>query len=186
MFESVERYLITRLKLVVNRDKSRVCRTDGVEFLGYVFHGFGGQIRVSEKNLRKFKQRAKEITRRSGGISLPHRLFVLQRFTRGWIDYFVLEQRKTITRNLDKWLRRRTRACCWKAWRLPRTRVRKLKQLGIEHEDALGFGCSRKGPWRLALTSGLQKGMSNEWLRQQGLFSLEERWSKLAPKRRTA
>ena len=186
VFASVERYLTKALKLVVNRDKSRVCRTDGVEFLGYVFHGYSGQIRISEKNLRKFKQRAREITRRTGGITLQHRLFVLSRFARGWIDYFVLEQRKAVTRELDKWLRRRIRACCWKAWRLPRTRVRKLKQLGISHEDALGFGCSRKGPWRLSLTSGLQRGMSNEWLREQGLFSLSERWSELAPKRRTA
>ena len=186
VFASVERFLTTRLKLVVNRDKSRVCRTDGVEFLGYVFHGYGGQIRISEKNVRKFRQRAREITRRTGGITLQHRLFVLRRYARGWIDYFVLEQRKSVTRELDKWLRRRIRACCWKTWRLPRTRVRKLKQLGIEHEDALGFGCSRKGPWRLALTSGLQRGMSNEWLAEQGLFSLSERWSELAPKRRTA
>jgi len=186
VFASVERFLTKSLKLVVNRTKSRVCRTDGVEFLGYAFHGFGGQIRVSEKNLHKFKQRAREIPRRTGGITLQHRLFVLQRYARGWIDYFVLEQRKAVTRELDKWLRRRIRACCWKAWRLPRTRVRKLKQLGIAHEDALGFGCSRKGPWRLALTSGLQRGMSNEWLKEQGWFSLAERWSELAPKRRTA
>ena len=83
VFASVECYLTTQLKLVVNRDKSRVCRTDGVEFLGYVFHGFGGQVRISEKNLSKFKQRVREITRRTGGISLQHRLFVLQRFLNG-------------------------------------------------------------------------------------------------------
>ena len=59
VFVSVERYLTRKLKLVVNRDKSRVCRTDGVEFLGYAFHGYGGQIRVSDKKIRKFKQRAR-------------------------------------------------------------------------------------------------------------------------------
>ncbi|MCS7471716.1 reverse transcriptase domain-containing protein [Stieleria sp. ICT_E10.1] len=51
VFHSVERYLTGTLKLVVNRDKSRVCRTAGVDFLGYQFHGFGGQIRVSPKSL---------------------------------------------------------------------------------------------------------------------------------------
>ena len=49
-----------------------------------------------------------------------------------------------------------------------------------------GFGCSRKGPWRLSKTSGLQQALSNQWLAEQGLFSLLERWSELAPKRRTA
>ena len=55
VFASVERYLTRKLKLVVNRQKSRVCRTAGVEFLGFELHGYGGQIRVSEKNLKKFK-----------------------------------------------------------------------------------------------------------------------------------
>ena len=143
----------------INRDKSRVCKTAGVEFLGYCFAGFGGSIRISDTNVRKFKQRCREKLRRIGGITLEHRLFVLRRYLRGWIDYFVLEHRKSITRELDKWLRRRVRACVWKTWRLPRTRVSRLKQLGIKHQDALGHGCSRKGPWRLAKTSGLQSGL---------------------------
>ena len=33
----------------VNRQKSSIRRTDGVEFLGFVFQGYGGQIRVSEE-----------------------------------------------------------------------------------------------------------------------------------------
>jgi len=67
---SVEKYLTQRLKLVVNQKKSRVCSTNGVEFLGYQFHGFGGQIRVSAANQAKFKRRAQEITRRNRGVSM--------------------------------------------------------------------------------------------------------------------
>jgi len=119
VFASVERFLTVRLRLVVNRDKSRVCKTAGVEFLGYCFHGLGGQIRVSEKNVAKFRTRCKELTRRIGGVTLEHRLFVLRRYLRGWIDYFVLEQRKRVAVDLDKWLRRRIRACIWKTWRQP-------------------------------------------------------------------
>ena len=48
---SVENYLTRKLKLVVNRDKSRICSTNGVEFLSYQFHGYGGQIRVSPKSI---------------------------------------------------------------------------------------------------------------------------------------
>ena len=35
VFRSVERYLTRKLKLVVNHDKSSVCRTEVVEYLGY-------------------------------------------------------------------------------------------------------------------------------------------------------
>lgn len=129
VFASVERYLTERLKLLVNRDKSRVCKTAGVEFLGYCFSGFSGQIGISQKNLLKFKERCREILCRKNGITLKHRLFILRRYLRGWIDYFVLEQRKSVTSNLDKWIRRRVRACIWKSWRLPRTKVSRLKSL---------------------------------------------------------
>lgn len=122
VFNSVECYLTRELKLVVNRDKSRVCRTDGVEFLGYQFYGYGGQIRVSPKSIKKFKQRSKEILTRNRGISMRKRFVELRLYLRGWIDYFVLEQRKSLTLTLDKWLRRRVRACYWSNWRLPRTR----------------------------------------------------------------
>ena len=186
VFDSVERYLPTKLKLVVNRDKSRVCRTAGVEFLGYQFHGYGGQIRVSPKNVRKIKQRAREILNRNRGISMTRRLNELRLYLRGWIDYFVLEQRKSIAITLDKWLRRRVRACYWTSWRLPRTRLRRLKALGIPYEDGYPFAHSGKGPWRLSMTSGVQRAMSNRWLTAQGLFVLADRWSELAPKRRTA
>ncbi len=186
VFASVERYLTTKLKLVVNRDKSRVCRTAGVEFLGYHFYGYSGQIRVSPKNERKFKERAGEILRRNRGIPMSRRLNELRLYLRGWIEYFVLEQRKGLAITLDKWLRRRVRACYWINWRLPRTRMKQLKALGISHDEAYPFAHSGKGPWRLLMTSGVQRAMSNKWLTDQGLFALADRWSELAPKRRTA
>jgi RNA-directed DNA polymerase len=186
VFASVERYLTTRLKLQVNREKSRVCKADGVEFVGYAFHGYGGQIRVSPKKINLFKRRASEILNRNRGISMASRLNELRLYLRGWIDYFILEQRKSLAQNLDKWLRRRVRACYWKTWRLPRTRVRKLKSFGVPHDEAMSYGNSRKGYWRMSMVSAVQRSLSNDWLASQGLFSLSMRWSELAPKRRIA
>ena len=173
-------------QLQINRDKSRVCRTDGVEFVGYAFHGYGGRIQVSPKKIALFKQRASEILNRNRGVSMSSRLNELKLYLRGWIDYFILEHRKSFACNLDKWLRRRVRACYWKTWRLPRTRVRKLKSFGVPHDEAMSYGNSRKGYWRMSMTSPVQRSLSNAWLAAQGLFSLEERWTELAPKRRIA
>ncbi|WP_145167520.1 hypothetical protein [Rubripirellula lacrimiformis] len=61
-----------------------------------------------------------------------------------------------------------------------------MKSLGISHDDAMAFGNSRKAVWRLSMTSGFQRALSNAWLKVNGLFSLEERWSELAPLRRIA
>jgi hypothetical protein len=40
---------------------SRIRRTDGLEYVGYEFRGYGGQIRVSTKKLAAFKRRVSEI-----------------------------------------------------------------------------------------------------------------------------
>lgn len=183
VYRSVEKYLTQRLKLVVNQKKSCVCSTNGVEFLGYQFHGFGGQIRVSDANQAKFKRRAQEITRRNRGVSMSSRLKELGQYVRGWTAYFCLEQRKTLFRELDKWLRRRVRACYWKWWRLPKTKIRKLLSLGVRPSEAISHGCSRKGPWRMSGSRAIQMGMSVSWLSDRGLLALEDLWIRFAPKR---
>lgn len=122
VFRSVGRYLTRKLKLVVNQEKSRVCSTAGVEFLGYQFHGSGGQIRVSPKNKQKFKERVRGLLNRNRGQSTGHRLYHLNSYLRGWIGYFALEQRKSELETLDKWLRRRLRACIWKQCADPHAR----------------------------------------------------------------
>ncbi|TWT98378.1 reverse transcriptase domain-containing protein [Stieleria varia] len=49
VYGSTERFLTERLKLSVNHDKSSIRKTDGLEYVGYEFRGYGGQIRVSNK-----------------------------------------------------------------------------------------------------------------------------------------
>ncbi len=186
VFHSVGRFLTRKLKLVINQQKSRICPTDGVEFLGFQFVGFGGQIRVSPKNLKKFKERVRLITGRTRGISMTSRLCELSQYLRGWVGYFGLVPIKGYFDDLDKWVRRRVRACYWMQWRLPRTRIRKLKELGLGAKAAYAHGSSHKGPWRLTNTKGLLVAMTIEWLTDQGLVSLLNLWSTLAPLRQTA
>jgi len=77
---------------------------------------------------------------------------------------------------IDQWLRRRLRMCYWKRWRYTRTKVRNLRRLGTSLKIAIDVGLSRKGPWRLARTLATQTGMTNRWLKDQGLLSVKELW----------
>ena len=183
VFRSVERYLTSKLKLVVNHDKSSVCRTEVVEYLGYCFRGYGGTFRVSAKNLRKFKDRVKEITRRNGGRSMCSRLIELQRYFQGWIGYFRYGLTKTQLKYLDKWIRRRIRACYWKQWYRVRTRIRMLMKLGVRPEEAISHGCSGRGGWVMSSSAALHVALSIDYLAKQGLASLEEIWSKFASRK---
>jgi RNA-directed DNA polymerase len=186
VYASVERFLTQRLKLIVNHDKSSIRRADGLEFVGYEFRGYGGQIRVSRKKLDAFKRRVSEIFRRNRGRSMKSRYAEYRSYAMGWIGYFALDQVKTTFTRLDKWIRRRVRACYWKQWRKSKTRLKKLILLGVSYRVARGFAMSGKGPWRLSMTSGVQRALSNEYLSDEGLLNLLERWESLASLRRTA
>lgn len=186
VYASVERFLTRKLKLVVNQQKSRIAKTDGVEFLGFKLVGKRGEIRVAAKNLAKLKEKVRSITGRSRGISMQRMIGELRQYLRGWMGYFALAATKGVFAGLDEWIRRRVRMCFWKQWRYPRTRIRKLKQLGVPHDLAVRHGTSHKGYWRLAKTLGGQMGMTKQWLLDQGLVFLRYLWSELAPLRRIA
>ncbi len=186
VYASVERFLHQHLKLTVNHGKSRIRHTDGLEYVGYEFRGYGGQIRVSQKKLDAFQQHASETSRMSRGVSMKSRYAEYRSYAMGWLGYFALDQVKATFTNLDKWLRRRVRACYWKQWKKSKTRLKKLISMGVSYRVAWGFAKSGKGAWHLSATSGVQRALSNEVLDEEGLFNLEERWRSLAPLRRTA
>ena len=186
VFQSVARFLTRKLKLALNRQKSQIAKCDRIAFLGFCFYGKRGEIRITAKSLAKLKQRVRVITGRSRSISMARMIGELSRYLRGWMGYFGLAATKGVFARLDEWIRRRIRMGYWKQWRLPRTRIRKLIELGVSRDQAITHGASRKGYWRLAKTLGGHLGMTKQWLRDQGLVFVRYLWSELAPLRRTA
>ena len=186
VFASIERYLTRKLKLVVNQQKSRVCSTDGVEFLGFAFQGYGGQFRVARKNLDKFQSRVREITRRSRGVSFAQRCAELRRYFQGWVGYFRLVPIKSFFDELDKWVRRRIRMCIWESWKNGRTRAAALMKLGVPEHEAFTHGMSSKGPWVLSSSQAVHQALPVALLEERGLPSLLGIWKTLTAKSRTA
>jgi len=100
----------------------------------------------------------------------------LSQYIRGWMNYFGISEYYRPIPEIDHWLRRRMRMCYWKQWRRPRTKIKNLLKLGTLLKAAMDVGLSRKGPWRLARTLATQTGMTNQWLKDQGLLSVKELW----------
>lgn len=174
---SITRFLERKLRLTVNQTKSKVALTDESIFLGFTFKG--ASIRWSDKAFAEFKRRVKELTGRSWGVSMAYRLAKLAEYLRGWMGYFGIAEYYRPLPEIDHWLRRRIRMCYWKQWRYCRTKVRELTKLGTYLHTAISAGLSRKGPWRLSRTLATQSGMTNKWLKDQGLLSVKELWVKI-------
>jgi RNA-directed DNA polymerase len=173
---SVTRYLTTQLRLVVNEQKSRVARTDECTFLGFTFRG--SKLRWSEHSFADFKHRVRRSTARSWGVSMEYRLSKLGQYLRGWIAYFGISDYYRPIPGIDSWIRRRIRMCYWKQWRRARTKVRNLLALGTGRREAILTAISRKSYWHLSKTLATQTGMTNGWLKSQGLLSVRDLWLK--------
>lgn len=174
VMRSITRFLEHRLKLKVNQEKSKVARTNEITFLGFALSG--AKIRWSDKAFAKLKRRLKELTGRSWGVSMEFRFAKLTRYLRGWMGCFGISDHYAPIPEIDNWLRRRMRMCYWKQWCYCRTKVSELTKLGTFLRSAISVGMSRKGLWRFSYTLLTQSGMTNQWLKCQGLLSVKYLW----------
>lgn len=145
------RKLYDRLHLKVNEAKTAVAPVSHRKFLGYAFwYGPGGQVkcRVADKALKTFKQRIRQLTRRSGGRNLTGIAERLRAYMPGWKAYFQLAQTPKVFRELDKWIRHRLRAVQLKHWRRGTTMYRELKAMGVCDEDARKVAGNSRCWWR--------------------------------------
>jgi RNA-directed DNA polymerase len=169
-------YLDRQLKLPVNEKKSQVAKIDQCVFLGFTFRR--GKLRWSDAAFADFKHRIRELTGRSWGVSMEHRFQKLGRYLRGWLGYFGISEYYRPIPELDEWLRRRVRMCYWKQWRHTRTKISHLLALGVGKRAAILTGISSKSYWRLSRSLATQVGMTNDWLKAQGLVSIRDLWMK--------
>ncbi len=172
--ESIQRFLERKLKLKVNQKKSQVADANEVTFLGFVF--VGTKIRWSDKSFQKFKRKVKELTGRSWFVSMEYRYKKLNQYLQGWMNYYGISEYYRTIPGIDSWIRRRLRMCYWKQWRHTRTKVKNLLKLGVCIDQAILTSLSRKGPWRCSKTLATQSGMTNKWLKDQGLISVKDLW----------
>ena len=110
---------------------------------------------------------------------MTYRLAKLAAYIRGWMNYYGLSEYYRPIPEIDSWLRRRIRMCYWKQWRYARTKIRNLLKLGTHPGVAIPMSLSRKGPWNGSRTLATQTGMTNQWLKEQGLISVKELWVKI-------
>jgi RNA-directed DNA polymerase len=122
-----------KLRLKINESKSAVASAFGRKFLGFELYKTGkGEVKraVSWKALETFKQKIRQLTRRSGGRSIEQVVEGLRPYVLGWKAYFGLAQTSQVWRTLDEWMRHRMRAIHLKHWRRGTTIYRELLTLG--------------------------------------------------------
>jgi len=175
---SISTFIEKKLKLKVNRTKSKISKPLDLNYLGHRLLN-NGTLLLSEVSEKRLKDKIRELTRRNRGISMESLIKELNMKLRGWLNYFKGAKMKARLRTIDSWLRRRLRCYRIKQRKRPLGIMRFLNKLGVPKHRAWTTAASRKGWWRKSLSPASCEGMNNKWFTKIGLISLTKTYSLL-------
>ena len=177
LLENSRKYLEEKLKLTVNREKSRTVSVFAIrnfKFLGFALgrNGNGIYIRVHPKSWKKFKSKLKDLSSRRSVQRIKPSLERIKVYARGWLNYHGIASMKNNIEDINGWLYHRIRMCIWKQWKRPRTKVRNLIKMGVPKDLAWQAGNSRRGDWYTTHTVAINMAMTKERLISSGFYDL--------------
>lgn len=101
--QSISNFIETKLKWVVNKDKSKVCDVKQTKFLGHTIQK-NGTLSVSKQNLEKLKEKVRIITKRNRRRNLEQIVSELNPMLWGWLNYFQKAKCTKIARDIDRFV----------------------------------------------------------------------------------
>lgn len=178
VMESSVKYLEGKLKLTVNRKKSKIGRPIREKFLGFSLHKAVGKIgiRPHGKVIKRFKEKVKKITARNRGKTISAIILELKKYTTGWLNYYAIGDMRTKMQELNKWIRRRLRMYIWKQWKKISARFGNLKRLGLDKGKAWEYANTRLGYWRVAGSVILSKTLTDKYLESLGYMNIAKKY----------
>jgi RNA-directed DNA polymerase len=170
---SISHFITGRLKLKINPLKSAVRRPWQSKLLGFSFtNRREPKRRIAPAALARAKQRMRELTQPTRGISMRQMIRELGRYLRSWMAYFGYCETASVLDEVEQWLRRRLRNVYWRQWQNGHKRYAELRRRGVAPALAQRTAGSRRGPWRLSDSPALHQALSKRHFYLLGLPSL--------------
>jgi RNA-directed DNA polymerase len=178
VMESVSTYLTDKLKLKVNVEKSKVCKSSETKFLGFTILD-NGIITISKQSVERLKKKVRELTRRNRGVKFEKIISGLTPLLRGWINYFSCAKCKRLLQDLDGWIRRKLRCYRLKQCKRVITIKRLLRSLGVPNWQSWILALSGKGWWRKSGCPQVHQAMNLKWFEDLGLYNMSNNYALL-------
>lgn len=171
---SIKTFIEKKLGLIVNMEKSKVSKPQGVKFLGFGYYKDQEniyQVKPHKISMNKLKQKIKLLTKRNWSVSLDYRLLKIRQLIIGWVHYFKISKMKKFLQRLDENIRKKIRVIIWKQWKRFYKRYTSLIKLGATKENARRTAGSRKGYQYICQTATIHATITNKRLNKRGLVS---------------
>ena len=178
VMQSISNFIEGKLKLRVNKEKSKVCQSHQTKFLGYTVQT-DGTLTIAAKSLKRLKEKVRKITKRNRGRSFEQIITELTPVLRGWLNYFQYARCQRTLQDLDSWIRRKLRCYRFKQFKRTYSLQQFLKSMGVESWQSWILALSGKGLWRKSGCPQAHQAMGIKWFEEQGLYNLALNYLKL-------
>jgi len=170
VMQGMVKYLEEVLRLPVNKEKSEVAKVKDITFLGIQIKA--KKIHISNKSLDKFKTRVKQLTKRNNPLSMYQIIQELNKYLRGWVSYFKIQELKAAFGKIDVWIRNRLRIMQLRKWKKPKKFQRVMMKAGFRPYEAHRTWVNMRR-WRSIYRKEVLIVLCREWFRRLGLIFLD-------------
>jgi group II intron reverse transcriptase/maturase len=162
-------FLEKDLRLRVNTDKTHLTNLQqGIPYLGIVLRDYG--VSVSDKSIRKFKEKVRKLTPRKQGRKVFYYIYELNLLLKGYTMYYRIALSKKLFSSLMSWIRRRLRMMIMKSWKSWKGLHKQLRRMGYKGS----FEKISVTRWRNSSCQLLHMALPNSWFDEMHLFNMEK------------
>jgi len=161
VMKSITLFIEKKLKLEVNRDKSKVALSKYVKFLGMTI--VACTMAISAQSLNRAMEKVKELTPRGTHLTLVDSMKHINRWYTGWSNYYKMTQYPSQLFKIEAHIRRRLRARIVKQQKSRKNIVNRLVKEGITRKKAYKAVYSNKKVWALSRIKAVEQAFSNKW-----------------------
>lgn len=161
VMQTVTKFIEERLKLRVNREKSKVTLSKGVKFLGMTI--IAGMIAISPKSMAKAMEKVRTLTPRNTPLPIEKSIEKINKWYVGWANYHAMTQYPSQLSTIEAHVRRRLRARIVAQQKKRRHLSKRLQERGCSRSTANRTAYSNNKSWALSHTRAMERAYPNRW-----------------------
>lgn len=167
VMQNISEFIEGKLKLKVNREKSKVAMSKDVKFLGMTI--IMGTLLISSLSMSRAMDHVKELTPRGTYYSLEESIKWINRWYMGWAAYYKMTQYPSQLYRIEAHIRRRLRARIVRQQKSRRNLFNKLTSRHVTKRYA-AVAYSNKRTWAMSHTKAVERAYPNKWfIEEMGL-----------------
>lgn len=164
---NITRFVEGKLRLVINREKSKVDRTSKVKFLGMTI--ICATLAISATSINRAMAKVKDLTPRGTHQTMEQTVESINTWYVGWSNYYSMTQYPSQLVKIEAHIRRRLRSRIVDQQKRRRHLYALMVKRCVPPGQAAKAAYSNKGRWALSRTNAMEKAFPNKWFEEQGL-----------------